>query len=715
MSEFCFPPRPVDSTPLTSTTPTTPQRLGNHSKTFTGIELPPAFLDQLQNKQPLAPNKQPLSPSKNALEKSPHRKHKHRRSGAISIDLKASAPGLVPALCPATSPTSHIPPVPDIPSNYTTAAPVPNLDSFASPLPLQNPSRSKPRVQFVEPEPANDSDSESESEPEPNTPGRQDSKTQNSKPALICDKHKKLNSWAGGSEFQLGQDLESISLSPSLTPQTDVIDLSISAPPDSPPCYDPSFQFYSSSYIDSSQLVGNPKVYSSSQSLNSAPSEPVIDLDEALSPFKTSFDLSKPGFRHRRSESAPGSMLDSSSRFQPFSKNGDNDNVIIEEEEESAPGTVSLLPPLKTTPQYFKPRRSIGSVHSETSTAVPNISPNNRPYSRNYKNMSVSAGNFLAMNTKDVSLTPVLSEHSSPAFNTNNTNNDNNNDNANTNKNTLNTNTNENEPSGAALKISFVKKANNNINENEGFDFETKESLAEDLNSFDFVVKEPKTETSEVGVDESKIRSDVPVTPQTQSTDLSPTSTATAAKPTKDKRFSFHNKVSSIFSTSTTAYTPRTSSASTLNNSSLFRRSQSEHGLVLLGGNSSRKGSIVEGGEEALQSSPSTQSIQSIHNVHNTRNNNMKRFPGSRSSHNIGLMMGSSTNSLATSIASNATVGTNNTIATSGTNMSIPRSVSCMTGLSTTSANATATGTEKKGHAKKKSRVWSWVRGRKPN
>lgn len=455
MSEFCFPLRPSDPSDPSSPS-TTPTKPSFHQRTFTGIELPPEFLQQQKIvNNPSSPNKSP--------NKSPHKRHQHRRSGAISIDLKSSAPGLVPPLA-FSSPTSSIPPVPDIPSQYTINSPTspssyklhppsPNSiqscslsifpspsSSFSSPSPASDhhPSKSTPKVQFLDPIQISLS-------PENQLLQKPFQTSLLSSPQI----HKKVKSWSGpvlsSSYSNTPPSPPLISDPPSIPPTNalsesqlvGIIDLAISAPPDSPPCYDPSsLHYYSSSYIDSSQLVvGNPTIQSSAAiSSTFKLSEPVIDLDAALGPFRTpSASSLKFETSHRRSESAPESSFESiNNRFHSFNKPVDDENVIIEEEEEIISPVLS--PATLASPPLQLPRGNISlaenqealasnaSINSSNSGSGTISSLNNKDrdrarLQRNYNSLSLATPPpAFAMNLKNHSSSSILSDISGNPF-----------------------------------------------------------------------------------------------------------------------------------------------------------------------------------------------------------------------------------------------------------------------------------------------------------
>lgn len=224
----------------------------------------------------------------------------------------------------------------------------------------------------------------------------------------------------------------------------DIADLAILAPPESPPCYhEPTSFNYSSSYIDSSQLVGNPIVAPAAPgvavTVNSI-AEPVIDLDAALGPFRTpSFKNSPFEISHRRTESAPESVFSeskpfhSSKSFKRLAPIASDDEDVIIEEEEDIPMSPSLDCP--TPPFMGKNRsRSFGQQHEahnssislNSSSSSSGISSSNRDRdrarkARNYNSLSLTTtGSLLAMSLKNHSSSSLLSEVSANLHNSSN-------------------------------------------------------------------------------------------------------------------------------------------------------------------------------------------------------------------------------------------------------------------------------------------------------
>lgn len=264
----------------------------------------------------------------------------------------------------------------------------------------------------------------------------------------------------------------------SLPTPPDVSDLDISPHPDSPICHDDNYAtFQSSSYIETS-LISSPDSLSTSSSMSAislrhnnlnnslnvnhfasaqkdlAAPEPLIDLDAALDPFKSSglgssFQLSKNdfdrksfdsmGFQHRRTESAPESAFSDFGlgnslypRRPLMNKRGcssigsdnNNDDVILEEEETETvdnPTTTGNL-----GQQHQAATHSSISLASTNSTGHSFVSNSNRDrdrarVARNMNSLSLAQGSLgslaLANNHSAHSLT-FQHENSSPSTHT---------------------------------------------------------------------------------------------------------------------------------------------------------------------------------------------------------------------------------------------------------------------------------------------------------
>lgn len=441
-NEFCFPLRPDNNNDNnTENNSDSPTKRGpiSHSRQYTGIELPlPVGKEDLSHEpqnfstSTSPPTEQISSSNDNATlgpPKSPHRRHAHKRSGAVSahdikgLDLDLAPP---PALgSPFTSTTSS----PKRSNSTKTASnrdndpltcpsssSLPNtfsgMDDENSPTSYSSSSPSRPKVSFASSpvtviDNNNDNDNNQEtiitSSPQTNektlgstpspeisvTPPETDSNNnkgprknrslspirgETNTPHTNEKRHKKVKSWAGSL----------IKLKPfhhhhhhhHRHNSVDEQQTQQQKPSESEdvPKPTPDLTLHSSSYV-----VPDPH----KPAVDEQPIEPVIDLDAALGDATTG---------HRRSESAPENNGLRAGLLKP--KGSDS---ILEEEEEEDEEELTRPPQRRNSNNPLTSQSAASSSLSVNSTASSNNNSSSSTRGRSYYNPRSYNPNILAL------------------------------------------------------------------------------------------------------------------------------------------------------------------------------------------------------------------------------------------------------------------------------------------------------------------------------